>query len=151
MKIFITGATGLVGSFVCRELLSKGHQIKVVKRNSSKMDLLEDIQDKIEWVVGDMTSPDFLEEVLSEIDGVIHGAAIISFDKTMEQKMHEVNVLGTADLVNACLKKGIKKFMHISSVAAIGRKQSQNFLQKRIAGKELNLTLSMLNLNISKN
>ena len=131
MKIFITGATGLVGSFVCRELLSKGHQIKAVKRNSSKMDLLEDIQDKIEWVVGDMTSPDFLEEALSEIDGVIHGAAIISFDKRWEQKMHEVNVLGTADLVNACLKKGIKKFMHISSVAAIGRKQSQKYLTEK--------------------
>ncbi len=131
MKVFITGATGLVGSFVCRELLSKGHEIRAVKRNSSKMDLLEDIQSKIEWVVGDMTDPAFLEEALTGIDGVIHGAAIISFDKRWEQKMHEVNVLGTADLVNACLKKGVTKFLHISSVAAIGRKQGQKFLSEK--------------------
>lgn len=130
MKIFITGATGLVGSFVCNELLSKGHKIRAVKRNSSKMDLLTDIQDKIEWVVGDMTDPSFLEESLDGIEGVIHGAAIISFDKRWEQKMYEVNVLGTADLVNACLKVGVKKFMHISSVAAIGRKQGQKYLSE---------------------
>ena len=130
MKVFITGATGLVGSFVCKELLSKGHEIRAVKRNSSKMDLLEGIADKIEWVVGDMTDPAFLEQALEGIEGVIHGAAIISFDKRWEQKMHEVNVLGTADLVNACLKKGVLKFMHISSVAAIGRKPNQKQLSE---------------------
>ena len=130
MKIFITGATGLVGSFVCKELLAKGHDIRAIKRNSSKMDLLTEIQDKIEWVVGDMTDPAFLEESLEGIEAVIHGAAIISFDKRWEQKMYEVNVLGTADLVNACLKKGVKKFMHVSSVAAIGRKQGQKYLSE---------------------
>lgn len=125
MKVFITGATGLVGSFVCRQLLENGHIIRAVKRNSSKMTLLEDIEQRIEWVVGDMNDTEFLEESLEGIEAVIHAAAIISFDRRWEQKMYQTNVLGTADLVNTCLKLGVKKFLHISSVAAIGRKAGQ--------------------------
>lgn len=125
MKVFITGATGLVGSFVCRQLLENGHTIRAVKRTSSKMTLLEDIEHRIEWVVGDMNDTEFLEESLEGIEAVIHAAAIISFDKRWEQKMYHTNVLGTADLVNTCLKLNVKKFLHISSVAAIGRKAGQ--------------------------
>lgn len=131
MKIFITGATGLVGSFVCRQLLKNGHQIRAVKRQSSKMTLLEDIEANIEWVVGDMNDTEFLEEALKGIEAVIHAAAIISFDKRWQDKMYHTNVLGTADLVNACLKTGVKKFLHISSVAAIGRKAGQKFLSEK--------------------
>ena len=125
MKVFITGATGLVGSFVCRQLLENGHEIRAVKRTSSKMTLLEDTEQDIEWVVGDMNDTEFLEESLKDIEAVIHAAAIISFDKRWEKKMFKTNVLGTADLVNTCLKLGVKKFLHVSSVAAIGRKAGQ--------------------------
>jgi len=125
MRVFITGATGLVGSFVCRQLLENGHEIRAVKRSSSKMTLLADIEKRIEWVVGDMNDTEFLEESLVDINAVIHAAAIISFDKRWEKKMYQTNVLGTADLVNACLKLKVQKFLHISSVAAIGRKSGQ--------------------------
>ncbi|MFY0593303.1 NAD-dependent epimerase/dehydratase family protein [Roseivirga sp.] len=130
MKVFITGATGLLGSFICRNLLAKGHEIKAVKRTTSKMTLLEDITDQIDWVVGDMNDTVFLEESLTGIDGVIHAAAIISFDKRWEDRMYHTNVLGTADIVNASLKCGVKKFMHISSVAAIGRKVGEKYLDE---------------------
>lgn len=59
MKVFVTGATGLLGSFIYRELLDRNHQVKAVKRNSSKMDLLEGIADQIEWVIGDMNDTAF--------------------------------------------------------------------------------------------
>lgn len=130
MKVFITGATGLVGSFICRELLSKGHSIRAVKRNTSKMTLVEDVANQIEWVIGDMRDSQFLHGALEGMNAVIHGAAIISFDKRFEDRMYKTNVLGTADLVNACLKVGVKKFMHISSVAAIGRKPDQKFIDE---------------------
>lgn len=130
MKTFITGATGLLGSFICRKLLESGHEIRAVKRATSKMTLLEDIESQIEWVVGDMNDTEFLEEALTGIDGVIHAAAIISFDKRWQDKMYQTNVLGTADIVNACIKSGVKKFLHISSVAAIGRKVGEKFLNE---------------------
>lgn len=130
MKVFITGATGLVGSFICRQLLDNGHLIKATKRASSKMTLLEGIETQIEWVVGDMNDTEFLEEALSGTEAVIHAAAVISFDKRWEDKMYRTNVLGTADLINACLKSGVKKFLHVSSVAAIGRKPNAKFLSE---------------------
>ncbi|GHE53159.1 NAD-dependent epimerase/dehydratase family protein [Roseivirga thermotolerans] len=131
MKVFVTGATGLLGSFICRELLQKGHQIRAVKRAASQMTLLEDIAGQIEWVIGDMNDTVFLESALTGIDAVIHGAAIISFDKRFESKMYETNVLGTADLVNTCLKLNVKRFLHVSSVAAIGRKPNQREITEK--------------------
>lgn len=123
--IFVTGATGLLGGFVCRELLSNGQKIRAVKRTSSQLTLIEDIADKIDWVHGDMNDTTFLLEALEGVTGVIHGAAIISFDKRDEDEMYKTNVRGTADLVNACVKSGVVDFLHISSVAAIGRKPGQ--------------------------
>ena len=120
--IFVTGATGLLGSFICRELLKNGHSIRAVKRETSELTLIEDIANQIEWVNGDMNDTTFLMDALEGVDGVIHGAAIISFDKRDEDRMYKTNVQGTADLVNACLKKEVKNFVHISSVAALGQK-----------------------------
>lgn len=131
MKVFITGATGLVGSFICRRLLKNGHEIRAVKRTSSRMSLLEDIESRIEWVVGDMTDTEFLEEALSGMDAVIHAAAIVSFDKRWEDRMYKTNVLGTADLINACLNSKVSKFLHVSSVAAIGRKPGAKYLSEK--------------------
>ena len=128
--VFVTGATGLLGSFICRELLKNGHSIRAVKRETSELTLIEDIANQIEWVNGDMNDTTFLMDALEGVDGVIHGAAIISFDKRDEDRMYKTNVQGTADLVNACLKKEVKNFVHISSVAALGRKAGQKFIDE---------------------
>ena len=74
--IFVTGATGLLGSFICRELIKNGQSVRAVKRGSSQLTLIEDIADQIEWVNGDMNDTTFLLEALEGVDGVIHGAAI---------------------------------------------------------------------------
>tara|TARA_R110001592_G_C13131414_1_gene746592 strand:- start:317 stop:1297 length:981 start_codon:yes stop_codon:yes gene_type:complete len=129
--VFVTGATGLLGSFICRELIKNGQSIRAVKRGSSQLTLIEDIADQIEWVDGDMNDTTFLLEALEGIDGVIHGAAIISFDKRDEDRMYKTNVQGTADLVNACLKAGVTNFVQISSVAALGRKPGQKFIDEK--------------------
>lgn len=128
--IFITGATGLLGSFICKELLEKGYQVRAIKRETSSMALLGDMADQIDWVVGDMRDTTTLVEALEGVEAVIHGAAIISFDKRDETKMYKTNVQGTSDLVNACLKAKVPTFVHISSVAAIGRKRDQRILQE---------------------
>ena len=128
--IFITGATGLLGSYICKELIGKGYPIRAIKRRTSSTILLGDMADKIHWFTGDMTDLTTLTEALEGVEAVIHGAAIISFDKRDEKRMYKTNVRGTADLVNACLKCGVKNFVHISSVAAIGRKRDQAMLRE---------------------
>jgi len=53
---------------------------------------------------------------------VIHSAAIVSFHKKEQEKMYKVNVDGTANVVNIALEKNVRRFVHISSIAALGRK-----------------------------
>ncbi len=129
--IFVTGATGLLGSFICRDLLQKGYKVRAIKRQTSRLTLLEDIADQIDWVIGNMDDTTFMEEALQGVEAVIHGAAIISFDKRDEPSMFKTNVQGTADLVNACLKVGVKNYVHISSVAALGRKAGQTNINEK--------------------
>lgn len=121
MQVLVTGATGLVGSFICRELLSNGHSVRATKRESSKYKLLTDIQNQIEWVDGEIGNAIFWDDLLSNVDAVIHAAAIISFDRRWEKRMYETNVLGTTDLINAVLRSKVQNFIHVSSIAAIGR------------------------------
>jgi nucleoside-diphosphate-sugar epimerase len=78
----------------------------------------------IEWVEGDILDIPSLEAAVHSVDFVVHAAAIVSFSPGDKIRMYEVNVEGTANIVNVCLKKGIRKFCHMSSVAALGRSAS---------------------------
>lgn len=123
-KIFVTGGTGFVGAYLLRYLVQKGYtNIRALKRTTSKMDLVEPIKDQIEWVVGDILDLPFLEEVLAGIDQVYHCAAMISFVPNEADKMLQINEEGTENIVNTCMLLGIKKLVHLSSIAAIGREQ----------------------------
>ncbi|MFP4094027.1 MAG: NAD-dependent epimerase/dehydratase family protein [Cyclobacteriaceae bacterium] len=126
--IFITGASGLIGSFICRELLRRGHKVRALKRASTDMGLVSDIRDQIEWVEGDLMNVSDLPGYLEGVTDIIHGAAVISYERKDELLMYQVNVDGTANLLNAALDKGISRFLHISSVAAIGKDKGANII-----------------------
>jgi len=122
--IFITGCNGLVGSFIARKLLSENYYIRALKRKDSDLTLVKDIQQKIEWVEGDVQDLPSIEKALTGVDTIIHAAAIVSFVPGDKEKMHKVNVEGTANMINAALSQGVSNFLHISSVAAIGRRKN---------------------------
>lgn len=119
--VFVTGSNGLIGSFITKKLIDEGYAVKALKRKSSDLSMLDGYTDRIEWVEGDLLDYPLLEESLVGVDEVVHAAAIVSFAGTDEATMHQVNVDGTAYLVNAALKNSVKKFCFISSVAALGR------------------------------
>jgi nucleoside-diphosphate-sugar epimerase len=78
-----------------------------------------------QWVEMDLMDTDDILDVLdSSFDAVLHCAAVVSFDKKQEEQMIVENTESTRNLVNACLKKGVKKFLHISSIAALGRPEN---------------------------
>lgn len=121
-KILVTGGTGFLGSYIIKQLIEKGYEVRAIRR-SSKLPfwIATDILDKVDWVEGDVLDIVSLEDAMEGVDIVIHSAAVVSFAKKDRKQMYQVNVDGTANVVNVALEKNIRRFIHISSVAALGR------------------------------
>ena len=138
--IFITGCTGLVGSHLVAELIRRQKTkdekqktlstIKLLCRKNSDLSLLNRVLKRygfnetpniIEFVYGDVTDYDILEEAMIGVEEVYHCAAVVSFDPSDKKSLMVVNVEGTKNMVNAALQCGVKKFCHVSSIAALGR------------------------------
>ncbi len=95
--------------------------MSVLYRPQNGYGLLADVADQIIWQEGDVLDIPSLEAaILPNID-VIHAAAIVSFTPKDRDRMEQINVEGTANIVNVCLKAGVRKLGYVSSVAAIGR------------------------------
>ncbi len=124
-KVLVTGGTGLVGSHLIKLLLKENYKVKAVKRATSNLCLIEKFQDQVQWVIGDILDVPFLEEIIEDVDWVFHCAAIVSFSPKERKKMYDINVTGTANIVNICLHHNTKKLIYTSSIAAIGRPERQ--------------------------
>lgn len=129
-QILVTGGTGFVGTYLLRYLLKKGYRIRAIKRKTSPMHLVKDIQNQIEWVEGDILDTPFLEAIMKGVDEIYHAAAIISFNPKETDFMLKINAEGTANIVNAALYEGVSKLLHISSIAALGRKDFQPYINE---------------------
>jgi nucleoside-diphosphate-sugar epimerase len=121
----ITGANGFLGSYLCRYLLLQDQPVRGLRRKHSDMRLVDDIKNKIDWVDADINDLVALEEAMQGVVNVYHTAAVISYAENKRNLLMHVNVEGTANVVNLCLERGIKKLLHVSSSAALGKKQNQ--------------------------
>ncbi len=104
--IFVTGASGLVGSHLIQSLLSKGKKVRALYRQAVPVFAGAE---QCDWVKGDILDPIGLNEALEGVDYVYHCAAIVSFAPGAAEKMLHSNVEGTANVVNACLTQKVKK------------------------------------------
>lgn len=116
--ILVTGGAGLLGNELIRQLLDAGKSVRAIYNKTTLQNFdspnLQQIQCDVLDVIG-------LENAMQNIEQIYHCAAIVSFNPKHRQKMFKVNVEGTANIVNAALDAGIKKMVHVSSVAALGR------------------------------
>lgn len=130
--ILLTGSTGLLGTHLLYELVSHGQKVRAMKREGSNLENVRQIFSHystkgdeyfnlIEWVDGDMLDLFSIEDAMTGIDKVYHCAALVSFKQSDQQKMNLINAEGTANVVNACLRAGVKKLCHVSSTAALGK------------------------------
>ncbi|MEL7160350.1 MAG: NAD-dependent epimerase/dehydratase family protein, partial [Bacteroidota bacterium] len=119
--ILLTGPTGFVGLPLARALHQAGKKVRGLVRSTSDTAALEQAVPNIELAVGDLNDPDSLLDALDGIEIVIHAAALVSYQARDRDRMMLVNGEGTANLVNMALEAGVRRFIHLSSVAALGR------------------------------
>ncbi len=118
---FVTGVAGNLGSSVAEKLLSEGEKVRGLVLAGDKA--AERLPKEVEVVTGDVTDKESLErffETKDEVEKiVIHCAAIVTVNKDFNQKVFDVNVNGTKNIVNACIAHGAKKLVYVSSISAI--------------------------------
>ncbi|RXH56084.1 hopanoid-associated sugar epimerase [Granulicella sibirica] len=121
MKVFLTGATGFVGSHVARAYCAAGADLRLLTRSTSNLKGLEGIP--AETVVGDLRQPETFRSALEGCDAVVHVAADYRLWVRDPDAMHAANVGGTRELLRMAREAGVGKVVYTSSVATMGFKR----------------------------
>jgi dihydroflavonol-4-reductase len=139
--IFITGATGFLGSHLLHDLVKSGQPVRALYRDSNKLAFVKRIfqyyqtdaghlMDSIEWVQGDILDFKSMMDYMKGIDQVYHCAGIVSFQGSDKMKLMDINVIGTSNVVNACLELNIPRLCHVSSISALGISQDGELIDE---------------------
>ena len=127
--VLVTGGTGLVGAHLLLHLVENGESVRAIYRKvetiqkTKSLFLLykkEVLFEKIDWIQADITDVPSLEIAFENVEYVYHCAALISFDPKNEDLIRKTNIEGTANIVNFCIVKNVKKLCFVSSIAALG-------------------------------
>jgi dihydroflavonol-4-reductase len=120
MKVFLTGATGFVGTHVARELAQRGAQLRLLVRPTSNLRNLEGLQ--AEMIVGDLLQPELLRTSIRGCDAVMHVAADYRLWVRDPKTMYAANVDGTRALLQIAREEAVPRTVYTSSVATMGFK-----------------------------
>jgi dihydroflavonol-4-reductase len=118
LKIFLTGATGFLGSHVARALIAAGAELRLLTRQTSPTANIEGVPG--ERIVGDLRDPNSYRSALSGCDYVFHVAADYRLWARDPQEMYKSNVDGTRALLEAAQSAGVKRVVYTSTVATMG-------------------------------
>ena len=122
IKIVITGGTGFLGSYVLQACIDAGFtNIVALYRNRNK---ISNLDSKVTWISSDILDIIHLNEIITEGSMVIHVAGLVAYDPKQKERIFQVNEEGTANVVNTALANKARKVVHISSIAALGKKKS---------------------------
>ena len=118
MKVFLTGATGFVGSHVARAYLAAGAELRLLTRATSNRAAIDTL--KADLVVGDLRQPESLRRALRGCDALVHVAADYRLWVRDPKEMYAANVDGTRELLRMAREEGVAKVVYTSSVATMG-------------------------------
>ena len=125
MKVAVTGGTGFVGSHAVKEILARGHDVRLLVRSPEKvaptMALHGLSEDDVEVAIADVQDAAAIEAGLDGCDAVVHAASVYSFDPSRADEMAEVNVDGMRTVFDAGIAHGLDPIVHVSSVVALLR------------------------------
>jgi nucleoside-diphosphate-sugar epimerase len=117
-RILVTGGAGLVGKELITQLLEKGGKVTAIFNKTALPDFNTDLLQQVHCSILDVAG---LEETMQGIQQVYHCAGFVNFNPSRKKELFKINIEGTANVVNAALNTGVKKMVHVSSVAALGR------------------------------
>ena len=116
-KIIVTGGTGHIGNVLLRELVKTENNITALILPNEDISYIKDLN--INIVYGDITDRDFMFNLIQQDDVVFHLAGLIDIDNLPYDTVEKVNVEGTKNVVDACIKNKAKRLIYTSSVHTI--------------------------------
>lgn len=116
MKVVVTGATGHIGNVLVKNLYEHGYEITAVVLPKDDWKMIEPYAEIVE---GNILDPAFLENTFRGAEIVFHLAGIVEIGSGKKSTIFKVNVQGTRNVVEACLKTGVRRLVYTSSVHAI--------------------------------
>ncbi len=139
--ILVTGATGLVGTYLIAALLKRNKQpIRALYRSGDKLETARavfstyitqgtstEIFDRVEWFAGDIIDIPVLEKAFEGVTEVYHVAGCVSFQPKDAELLRKINREGTANMVNLSLDFKVEKFCYVSSIATLNKSPKQDF------------------------
>jgi dihydroflavonol-4-reductase len=117
MKILVTGSTGFIGGHLCRALIALGHDVRAFHRATSTTRMLDGLP--VEHAIGDLTQANTIAQAMQNVEIVFHTAALLGGSEKAG-RMYAVTVEGIRSVLQAAQDAGVRRFIHTSSVAALG-------------------------------
>lgn len=118
--MLVTGSTGRLGRALIKELLSRGYHVRAY---AEKIEQLQALESGVVPFVGDITDRERLGKAMRGVSYVFHLAAIVSEYKAYTDELARVNVQGTANVVEACIRNRVKKLIYTSTVDVYGKRK----------------------------
>ena len=122
MKFVVTGGAGFIGSHLTEKLVEQGDTVTVIDNlNTGKIENLKSVSQKINFVQNDIRDVEVVRNLMENIDGVFHQAALASVQDSFRipEKFHDVNVNGTENIFKIAKEFGIK-VVYASSSSVYG-------------------------------
>ncbi len=135
--VFVTGATGLLGSHLLYFLAASGHRVLALRRSRSRTEEVlrvfrqypdgEEVWQYVTWGEGDVLEPATLTEYIRKSTVVYHCAAVVSFAGGDKATLWETNLRGTENIAALCLEYRVR-LCYVSSIAALGDAEHEGAL-----------------------
>lgn len=117
MKILVTGASGFLGSNLCKRLVDDGHNVRALIRNPGKPGLLK--TNEVELAVGDLRDFQSIQSAVKDID-IVYNIAAAWRNNLNKDELFETNVTGTGNILKAACHEGVKRLVHCSTIGVHG-------------------------------
>jgi dihydroflavonol-4-reductase len=134
MKIFVTGATGFIGTHLAKRLANTEHEMRCLVRETSICDCLNDLG--ATCIVGDVVDKDSVREAMQGCEWVVNLANIYSFWEANPQVFTDVNIDGTRNVLECALALKAAKVVHVSTSLVYGKPADCPFTEESPVGPE---------------